>query len=597
MAKISVPEMDAYGVVVDLDRLNSVPGQLSKAQNAVADPTGEKGSIRKRPGLLAINGTAGNGTIRGGIGVPRTLGSAGPDIGNPFTDISVTIAQYTTATTSGISYVQRLGTTFNDESEYFFWDWNDDFPEVEISEFEWELITDEMLQQFAPWDFLDTEDDLFDVTGDGAPILDIEGAAIDTLVPLTFFGDVTGFWYLALDTALAHDTDNGTTDTNTQTLVFPTGSVRAYNASGAGTGGSGDANYPLAGWYSGQSGKEDGYPSCVLNNVMYYVGGYDDYTVGTNAPVLRAYDGYTDTVVLRIPRNPDVSSTAEAKAIVALLPANGKLYLSTYDGGANGAGGGTIKGSVYEFNPSTQKLTKLGATFPTGHMPYSLLWAYGRVWCGTAINRASDVTPARVYWFRPSIDATWTLDKTFDANEDMCMALAVFQGLVYAAVNNNIDTGDTAKVYVRSTAGAWSNSDTGTTTGGGSGNYDNGYTSLLVWPPENASVTSPTPALFAVRRRIVGDADTGAIRKFNGSSWSTVYTFDYAGAGSSHLDLTYAISGTTIVPVIWLTRGVGLFPNSTNGTSWTDRSASLTTNAAIVGSTAGHGGLILQLSR
>jgi len=593
MSKITVDELDQHGVVVDLDRTGAVSGRLSKAQNAIADPLGEKGSIRKRPGLLAVNATAGNGVVRGGIGVPRLLGSAGPDIGNPFTDIDVTIAQYTTSIISGTGYVQRLGTTFDDISFWYFWDWNEDFSEFE--EF-----------PFSSWEDLleipNPTDDLFDITGDGDSILKVSGADVNTIVPVTLFGDVTGFWYLTLDTALTHDTDNDTTYTNTQTLIFPTGSVRAYNALGSGTGGSSDANYPLASWFSGASSKEDGYPTCVLHNTLYYAGGYDDYTVGTNAPPLRAYDGYSDRIVARIPRNLDVSSTAEPKAIVSLLAANGKVYISTLDGGTNGAAGGTIMGSVYQFDPPTQQLTKLGATFPTGHLPYSLCWAYGRLWCGTSINQLADTEPGRVYWICPDADTTisltgiWTLDKTFSANEAMVNALAVFQGKLYAAVDYNGTGASNSCVYTRTTAGVWSASDTAAVGTEATG-LSRGYSSLLVWPPENASVSSPTSALFAVRHDVTGDAGTGALRKFNGSTWSTVHTWDFTNTGTSHLDFTYALSSTTIKPVLWLTRGINLFPNSTDGTTWTNRAAGLTTAAGLMGPTAGFGGLVLQLMR
>lgn len=651
MAKISVPEFDAHGVVVDQDRTGNVSGQLTKAQNAIADPLGEKGSIHKRPGLKAINGTAGNGTVRGGIGVPRLLGSAGPDMANPFTDITVTITQYTTPTvgtggTSSTGYVQRLGTTFDDESFYYLWDWNNDFAE------------------FDPNTIYGDIDDLYDVTGDGDPILKVPNAVVNTIVPVTLFGDTLGFWYVALDTALAQDADSTTTYTDTQTLIFPTGSVRAYNGSGSGSGGQDDSAYPLVTWFVNGQG-EDGYPTCILNNVLYYAAGSANYTVGTNNPPLRSYDGYTDKVVAYAPLNQDVSSSAPPKAIVSLLAANNRVYFSTFDGGSHSiavtsmtrAGtvvtttttaahglatgdtisvlgaveteynitaaitvtgattftfdigttptspatgtitvGSAVKGSVYEIDPATTGVIKLGSTFPTGHIPYALCWAYGRLWCGTAVNRNESTAASRIYYFRPDIDTSWTLDETFSANEGICMALASFQGRLFAALNFNSAAGGTARVMVRATTGTWSASDTGTVPAA-AGNYDSGYMSLLVWPPEDGSVTSPASALFATRRAITGDAGTGALRKFNGTSWSTVHTWDYDASGTGHLESTYTInSSNTPVPTLWVTRGTLLY-NSTNGTSWTDRTAGVPAGATNYMGSAGFGGLVLQLTR
>ena len=177
----------------------------------------------------------------------------------------------------------------------------------------------------------------------------------------------------------------------------------------------------------------------------------------------------------------------------------------------------------------------------------------------------------------------------------MCTALAAFQGQLYAALDLNANGGGTARVMVRATTGTWSASDSGTVSAGA---YDNGYTTLKVWPPEDGSVTSPTSALFAVRRHITGDAGVGALRKFNGSSWSTVHTWNYDTTGTSRIESTYSInSSNTPVPTLWLGGGANLLPNSTDGTTWTDRWSTLTSGAQTVGVSAGFTGAILQVSR
>lgn len=573
MGSIKVDHLDEFGVVVDDDR--APLGSLSKAQNASANPLGERGAVRKRPGLKRFNGTAGAGTIKGGMGVPLPLGSAGLNIGNPFTDLATTITDYTAQVSPT---TPKLGGTFDDRSFEYDFDWYFDFSEAE--EFLGEDPIGAEALQFAAGD-----SNLG--TSDGS-----------VPVPVTFVGDITGTWSISLDTALAQDTGNNTTYTNTTPpLIFPTGAVRAYNAAGAGTGGVDNTAHPLYDFnHASATSKEDGYPVALLNGAIYYAGGTQDYTLDTDAPVLRAYDGYTDRIVARIPNNPDVGSGATvAKAIVSILAANDKLYIATFDGGATGAAGGTVEGSVFEFNPVNRVLIKLGATFPAGHLPYSLAWFYGRLWCGTGVNQINDNEPARIYMIRPGIDTAWTLDKTFLTNECWVTSLKVFQGRLYGSLLWNDTAAGTAKVVVRGTDATWGTSDSGTTATDGTG-LARGYTSLEVFPQEGGSVTSPTPALFAIRQGISADADTGAVRKYDGSSWSTVDTYDFAGSGASNLETTYALSGTSIVPVLWVARGGGLLKNSTNGTSWTDRWAAATTEMGtdMGAATSGFFGMIIQ---
>lgn len=298
------------------------------------------------------------------------------------------------------------------------------------------------------------------------------------------------------------------------------------------------------------------------------------YVQDTDDPPLRRFDASTDSIVTRIPKNPDVSPAAPVKAIVTTLTANGTIYLSTFDGGVTGAAGGTVKGSVFSLNPSTGALTKLGTTFPTGHLPYSLCWGYGRLWCGTGVNNLNDATAGRVYWIRPGIDAAWTLDKTFAASEAIVSGLAMYKGLLYASLLFDSTASGTAKVVVRSVASVWSNSDTGAIGVDGTG-IARGYFSLLVWPPEQGALQSPAPCLFAVRKGITAESGY-VIRRYTGSAWSTVYS---GGAGGPDLVGAYAVAGTTMTPAVWTANGGSSELNSTDGTSWTDRIANVTITA------------------
>lgn len=613
MADIKVYGLDEQGVFADTGPVSGPVGSFAKAQNAVPSPPGDSGSIRKRPGLKSFSSAAGSGDVMGGCGIPFFLGSAGPSFVNPFTDQYVVIDSLTDNSANSSEFPDTVTPTFDDSGFWFNFDWHFDFDESSA------FPVDDV------WDI--------QVTGPLAEGVS-ESATASVVVPLNFIGDFSGNWILGLDDSFSERVANTTTYPNSKILLFPTIGVRADN---------GLNTYPMYdSWGATPSFKGDGYPTAQLNGVMYYV---DGSVVGTDGVELRAYDGYVDNGVIALP----LVAGSAGKAIVSVLPVNDVMYISSFDAGTTGAGGGTVRGSVYEFDPDTAFLSRLGAQFPAGHLPYSLLWAYGRLWCGTVVNQLNDTTAAKVYWIRPGIDTAWTLDKTFSNYEALCTSLVVFQGKIYATINTSRDTSTTATVYVRSTTGVWTASDTAvagkvsisaislanptvvttttnhglvsgqkvTITGsnstpsidnlpnvvtvltpttfsyvtnvtiaGNQGSFANqstgGYTSMVVFPPENGPVTTPTPALFAVRHNCTPDLtnpDTtnGAIRKFNGSAWSTVKTFEAITSGAYSLDVSYAVIDATsvIAPLLWLTRGTGILLNSSDGTTWTDRTGNV----------------------
>jgi hypothetical protein len=68
--KLNVFNLGELGVNVDKSPIHTDDGELRSAKNAIQDPFGVAGGIRKRPGLIKLNSTAGAGSILGGIGVP-----------------------------------------------------------------------------------------------------------------------------------------------------------------------------------------------------------------------------------------------------------------------------------------------------------------------------------------------------------------------------------------------------------------------------------------------------------------------------------------------------------------------------------------------
>lgn len=198
-----------------------------------------------------------------------------------------------------------------------------------------------------------------------------------------------------------------------------------------------------------------------------------------------------------------------------------------------------------------------------------MLWAYGRLWVGTASNAST----GKVSWIRPDIDTSFTTDLTLAAGEAAVPSMAIFQGQIYAGVLNRTLGPGSVKLKVRSTVGAWSDSDTGTLDTTAGNIRWRGYWDVYVWPPENSGITSPTPAIYAVRQGCTADTNNNlGIRKSTGGAWSTVRTEDTIGFP---LVGTFAQNSGTISPVLWSVKDTHAF-NTTNGSAWTDRSSNFT---------------------
>lgn len=519
-------QLDQAGVIVDQDPIVAPPGALVKAQNATNDLYGERGSLRKRPGLANFNVTATGNTITGGVAVPILLGSAGPIISNPFAGEAITVSTLTaqtsgsTTTIFGPGPLLGFGTTFDDSSFEYIWDENFDFSEISYT-------------QWLDYAGLNNTNQL-DVSGDNKTI---QATTATTAVGLGYISG-NDAWELFLTTDGSQVTDSSTTYTNTSFKVFPS------NVPGL--------NVPNN-WNTTVSISHQGKNTAILGNVLYYI---DVQAVKT----VRAFDGFTDKLVLTIPTG---------LAVFSLYAANNTLFVATIDIASSGANGGTDTGTMYQFNPTTGELSQLGAQFPAGHTPYSMTWAYSRLWVGTVVNDTNKTTAGRVYWIRPGIDTAFTLDHTFATGEMWVASLATFQGSVYAALLQAQSGAQTTRVMVRSTAGVWTNSTTSADTGG---TVLFGFEDLLVWPPENSPITSPTSLLYATHYDAAHANAGGTIFKFDGTSWTTARTQDSLAVAILGFMFVTDPSSNKIVPLIAVTGyggGSGSFAVSKNGTSWT----------------------------
>lgn len=67
---LNIFNLGSLGNNVDKNPVQLEDGELTKSQNAIHDPTGSMGGIRKRPGLLKVNSSAVSGSVFGITNVP-----------------------------------------------------------------------------------------------------------------------------------------------------------------------------------------------------------------------------------------------------------------------------------------------------------------------------------------------------------------------------------------------------------------------------------------------------------------------------------------------------------------------------------------------
>lgn len=312
----------------------------------------------------------------------------------------------------------------------------------------------------------------------------------------------------------------------------------------------------VATFTAGAAAYLGGFPGCgvSLNNRLIYAA--DSYTVGTDAPPIRLFDGTSDRELIRVPKT---AALVLPKAIMSMIATNGTIYLSTYDSGTTSA---DWAGRIFILDPQDTTLIPLGDdVFTAGQLPYAIAWYNGSLWVGT--HRQDGAQVGRLYRIRPGQETTWTLDHTFSAGEGCVASLASFQGSLYCGMTNA--AGTFAKVFARDSLGAFTTADTGT---GGTATAGNGYPYLYVFGTNlYASFwNNDTPKI-------------AKIRKFDGTSWTTAYT-GAAGTLTPFIGMfedsgyLFALGGGLLLQAALL--------RTTNGSSWTDLSAFLPGTATLI---------------
>lgn len=288
-----------------------------------------------------------------------------------------------------------------------------------------------------------------------------------------------------------------------------------------------------------------GSPGCAVvhQNRMFYAS--NDYTRNVGRPLIRVFDGTVDQEFVRIPTNPLYGET-QCQGVLSMMLIDGTIYLTVYDNdGVSTAG----SGRVFSLDPSTGALLPLGTNaFADQFVPYALAWHMGRLWVGTFFRQGTG-SAGTIHYIRPGIDATWTLDRTMSQGRG-CSMLASFQGQLLAGGAGTATT----VVEIRSAVGAWTVSNSqaiNALTMGGIEYGGNFYCNQ--WQNSGAIST---------------------IRKFTGSAWSTVATYA-TPLGCSFTDgvlLYFTGGGDTF------SQGI---VSSPDGTTWTDKTAQLSSAAGL----------------
>lgn len=305
----------------------------------------------------------------------------------------------------------------------------------------------------------------------------------------------------------------------------------------------------FAGFATGTAAMLGGSPGIATtyrNRLIYAASGY---TVGTDAPPIRLYDGSYDRELVTLPP----TATGPAKAVVSLLTANGTVYVSTWDAGTDSS---TWTGRVFALDLERATLLPLGAAFPAGHLPYALAWHNGMLWCGT--HRGATPAAGKIYSLRPELqeEAVWTEEHDLGTVYGAA-ALCSFHGTLYVGTTG--DTGVFGTIIARASDGTWTTADTGT---GGTAKPNNGFLAL----------TTFQDVLYAS----YWNGDTTAIARIrksvDGVTWTTSYT---GAAGTLRPFIVLKVDDNTLFAV---GGGLGLTAavvSTADGVTWTDLTAEL----------------------
>jgi hypothetical protein len=301
-----------------------------------------------------------------------------------------------------------------------------------------------------------------------------------------------------------------------------------------------------------QSNPLWGFPGHAVasNNRVIYAGG--DYTIGTDLPDLRIWNGTSDYQLAKLPTT---GASVIPKCVTTLINGDGSVYLGTWDSGTSSA---NVVGRILKLDPNSGQLTNVGdVNSLTGYIPWALKFHNGELWAG--LHR-SNTSAGRIYRIKPNEQTTWTLDRDLTTDSvGPCTVIESYNGKMY--FGSAAASGTFAKFGSRDSAGTYALVYTGT---GGTAQDYNGFYAATVFA-DNLYFSYWNPDGTEVSR----------IMKYDGTTVTTAFTV------TSLADLPiiglYVDNGVlyAIGAIVSGTTYTGLLLSTTDGTTWTNRTSNI----------------------
>ena len=295
-----------------------------------------------------------------------------------------------------------------------------------------------------------------------------------------------------------------------------------------------------------------GFPghAVAFENRMIYAAG--DYTIGTDPPIIRVWNGTSDYQLAVIPRD---GSGNQAKAVVSIANGDGKIYLGTWDTGTSSS---DIAGRVLRLDPNSGQLTNVGnVNSLTGYIPWALRFHNGELWAG--LHRSSTAA-GRIYRIKPEEQTAWTLDRDLTTDSvGPCTIIDSFQGKMF--FGSAAASGTFAKWGSRDASATYTLLYTGT--GGTAQDFNGFYASVVFADNLYFSYWNPDATEISLIKKYDGTTVTTAFNVASVASVPITALFVHSG-------VLYALgsvsSGGTYTSVLL---------TSTDGTTWTNRTGDL----------------------
>lgn len=320
---------------------------------------------------------------------------------------------------------------------------------------------------------------------------------------------------------------------------------------------------------------------CQTETLFLYPG---DYTRGAPQPI-RAFDTSVDLELFTVPLNPKTISDqglSDYALRVGCIPnmklVGNKLYFVSIDWVKAGTG---AYSRVFEYDFDSGSLAQIGqmcsgwdndvcassvagTTGPASQAFRCIEFHQGYLYAGVGhVDDGTNSTGSGVYRIRPGIETEWTYDfdnsGAADADLEAAVCMASYKGKLYVGMHDRNST--TARVMVRGSDGSYSQS---TTAGNGNGSV---WADMLVFGDN----------LYACHLDNNGASSITTIRKFDGSSWSTVKTIDSATA-TPRCGVAMAVHNGRLYVLCINSAQDGLVTHTADGSSWTDQTSNLTNN-------------------